>query len=53
MVKEGVWVGNYENGTKNYEGSWKNGQKDGQWKFWDEKGTLYYIETWKNGQKQN
>ena len=51
MSRDGNWVGNYESGVKNYEGSYKNGQKNGKWNFYDEKGTLYYTEIWTNGVK--
>ena len=28
MARDGSWIGYYVNGTKNYDGSYKNGQKD-------------------------
>lgn len=54
MIKEGVWVGNYESGKKNYEGSYKNGQKDGVWNWYNEQtGQVYFTEKWNNGTKVN
>jgi antitoxin component YwqK of YwqJK toxin-antitoxin module len=50
MVHKGDWTGYYENGTKNYKGSYDNeGRKDGVWTWWDEKGNMTNGQTFKNG----
>jgi antitoxin component YwqK of YwqJK toxin-antitoxin module len=53
MIKDGKWTGYYESGKKNFEGSYKNGQKDGLWNWYDESGKIYFIEKWNNGVKAN
>ena len=53
MQKDGAWVGYYESGKKNYDGSYRNGQKDGLWNWYDEQGKIYFIEKWTNGVKVN
>lgn len=38
MVRDGKWTGWYENGRINFEGSYKNGKKEGVWVWYNEKG---------------
>jgi len=50
MICKGEWTGYYENGTKNYKGSYDNeGRKDGVWTWWDEKGNVVNEQVFKNG----
>jgi antitoxin component YwqK of YwqJK toxin-antitoxin module len=50
MISVGEWTGYYENGAKNYKGSYNmEGQKDGVWTWWDEKGNVSAEQTFKNG----
>lgn len=53
MLQDGFWIGYHENGNKNFEGSYKAGQKDGIWKWYNDKGVLYQTETFNNGTKVN
>ncbi len=50
MVNIGTWIGYFEDGSKNYEGTYNmNGQKDGVWTWYDEKGKVT-TQTYKNGE---
>ena len=39
----------YENGQKEWEGTFKDGKDDGLWTHWDENGKKKGEETWKDG----
>jgi antitoxin component YwqK of YwqJK toxin-antitoxin module len=50
MLYKGKWTGFYENGNKNYTGSYDNqGKKDGTWTFWNEKGEIVSEQIFQNG----
>lgn len=50
MIHRGEWTGYYENGIRNYKGSYDNeGRKNGVWTWWDEKGNVQQEQTFKNG----
>ncbi|SVD07656.1 uncharacterized protein METZ01_LOCUS360510, partial [marine metagenome] len=38
-------------GTKEFEGSYEDGKKDGLWTYWDHKGQKSKEETFKNGKE--
>ncbi len=49
MRQEGHWVLFYEDGTKNAEGNYVNGIKDGTWTWYDIKGKKTDEQVFKNG----
>lgn len=48
-TREGKWNSWHDNGAKNCEGDYKNGQKDGVWLWWNEKGEKTFEEIYKEG----
>ena len=54
MIHKGLWTGYYENGMKNYEGSYnEEGVKVGVWKWFNEKGEETTEQTYTNGTLTN
>ena len=48
-VKQGQWMGFWENGQLNFKGSYKNGEMEGLWiRYWEE-GDLMAKGSYKNG----
>ena len=48
--ENGLWIGWYGNGQKEYEETYKDGIKDGKSIFWDESGQKRSEETYKDGE---
>ena len=51
-IREGAWVGYYENGQLRFEGHYKNGKMEGAWAGYDSTGQLLYEGHYKNGKKE-
>jgi len=48
---DGNWIMYYENGQKQSEGTYKNGEKDGKWIDWYENGQIESEGTYKDGER--
>lgn len=48
--KDGKWEA-WDNGYKNIEGFYKNGQEDGKWVWYNKDGSVYRIVEYKNGKE--
>ena len=51
-LREGPWVGYWENGQLFYKGDYKNGKEEGPWVGYWENGQLFYKGDYKNGKKE-
>jgi antitoxin component YwqK of YwqJK toxin-antitoxin module len=51
MTQTGKWTGYFEDGKKNFEGSYNmSGQKDGTWTWYDETGKITATQVFRNGE---
>jgi len=48
--KEGLYTSWYENGQKEYEANYKDGELEGLHTYWDKDGNITKTETYKDGQ---
>ena len=48
---DGTWVSWYENGNKNSEGTYRNGQWQGTYRVWHPNGRLFYIGEYDRGKR--
>ena len=48
---DGVWVSWYENGNKNSEGTYRDGQWHGTYKVWHPNGRLFYSGEYEHGRR--
>lgn len=47
-IFDGKWMGWHDNGSKSYEGNYKDGKKEGQWNWFDAKGKQTSSENYSN-----
>jgi len=45
------WIYWNKDGSKQKEGTWNSGRKDGKWTFWSKDGSIEKEEVWKNGKR--
>jgi len=50
-IYSGPVISYHPNGQIDYEGTYKDGKRDGPYKYYFENGLLYYEETYKNGEQ--
>ena len=49
-LKEGTWIGYYDNGNTRYTGDYSEGNKSGLWKFYSRDGSVENTESYISGQ---
>lgn len=49
-VYEGTWKGWFANGNINFEGTYRNGMKDGNWTWYREDGTKDMVQVYRDGE---